>query len=84
MIYVSSLEAGSLYTFLVGDRVAEISMFGESQKFQIIAVATSSDADTDADAGGEDTVAEDAAGDGDGDDEDGFRWGVVIGSVAGI
>lgn len=82
----SSLEAGSLYTFLVGDRVAEVSMFGESEAFQVMAVAavTSSTADEDDDdddgAGGEDAVAEDAEDDG---DSDGFRWGVVIGAVAG-
>lgn len=75
----------------MGDRVEAISAFGESEEFQILAATTSStgdeggadaDADGDDDAVGGDAVAEDT-GDGDGGDDDGFRWGVVIGAVAG-
>lgn len=77
------LEASSLYTFLVGDRVAEQSMFGESEPFEIRA-STGSVSDDD---GGETEIDEEVVTEG-GDDDDGaedsgFRWGVVIGSVAG-
>lgn len=63
------LAAGEKYSFLVGDRIGSVSLYGESETFGVVAAA---DSDSSFTEGGEGS-----------DEDDGFLWGIVIGSVAG-
>lgn len=63
------LVAGEKYSFLVGDRIGSVSLYGESETFVVVAAA---DGDSSFTEGGEGS-----------DEDDGFLWGIVIGSVAG-
>ncbi|CAM9303867.1 unnamed protein product, partial [Ectocarpus sp. 4 AP-2014] len=70
------LESGSAYSFLVGDRVEEVSSYGESETFEIVAAAISSDTAAEDDG---DTEVAAAADTGDGES---FNWIIVIVAVA--
>ncbi|CBJ31261.1 expressed unknown protein [Ectocarpus siliculosus] len=70
------LESGSAYSFLVGDRVEEVSSYGESETFEIVAAAVSSDTAAEDDG---DTEVAAAAETG---DDDSFNWIIVIVAVA--
>ncbi|CAM9815808.1 unnamed protein product [Ectocarpus fasciculatus] len=70
------LESGSAYSFLVGDRVEEVSSYGESETFEIVSLAISSDT-----AGEDDTDTEVAAADEAGDG-DSFNWVIAIVAIA--
>lgn len=70
----------------MGDRVGQVSSYGESEMFQIMATTTSSDTSDAAGSDGGDTDQEDVATADTAGEEDGgssFPWGVVIGAVAG-
>lgn len=71
------LESGSAYSFLVGDRVEEVSSYGESETFEIVAAAVSSDTAAEDDGDTEVAAAADTG------DDDSFNWIIVIVAVAG-
>lgn len=65
----------------MGDRIRSVSLYGESENFEVVAAADGGAA-SDTDGGSGSTVAT-SAGDAESDGDDQFVWGIVIGSAAG-